>query len=125
MGFSTPPFPKLSFPLSSARKSGLLPPIIGLDNTNGLELSLPYYWNIAPNRDLTLIPTLMSKRGVNLGATDDLGFHVVDKPVHVHDLQATILHCLGFDHERLTFHHAGRDFRLTDVHGHVVKEILA
>jgi hypothetical protein len=65
------------------------------------------------------------KRGLTIGATDDLGFHVVDKPVHVHDLQATILHCLGFDHERLTFHHAGRDFRLTDVHGHVVKEILA
>jgi hypothetical protein len=65
------------------------------------------------------------KRGLSIGATDDLGFHVVDKPVHVHDLQATILHCLGFDHERLTFHHAGRDFRLTDVHGHVVKEILA
>ncbi|MGR4868556.1 LPS-assembly protein LptD [Variovorax sp. LARHSF232] len=67
MGFSTPPFPKLSFPLSSARKSGLLPPIIGLDNTNGLEMTLPYYWNIAPNRDLTLVPTIMSKRGVNLG----------------------------------------------------------
>ena len=59
------------------------------------------------------------------GATDDLGFHVVDKSVHVHDLQATILHCLGFDHERLTFHHAGRDFRLTDVHGQVVRDILA
>lgn len=67
MGLSTPPFPSLSFPLSGARKSGLLPPVIGLDNTNGLELSLPYYWNIAPNRDLTFIPTLMSKRGVNLG----------------------------------------------------------
>ena len=59
------------------------------------------------------------------GATDDLGFHVAANPVHVHDLQATILHLLGFDHERLTFHHAGRDFRLTDVHGKVVKELLA
>lgn len=65
------------------------------------------------------------KAGLTHGATDEMGFHVVDKPVHVHDLQATILHCLGFDHERLTFHHAGRDFRLTDVHGHVVKEMLA
>ena len=65
------------------------------------------------------------KPGLTYGATDDLGFHVVEKPVHVHDLQATILHCLGFDHEKLTFHHAGRDFRLTDVHGHVVNEILA
>lgn len=65
------------------------------------------------------------KRGLTYGATDDLGFHVVDKPVHVHDIQATILRCLGFDHERLTFHYAGRDFRLTDVHGNVVKELLA
>ncbi|RBP36054.1 uncharacterized protein DUF1501 [Roseimicrobium gellanilyticum] len=65
------------------------------------------------------------KSGVTYGSTDEMGFHIVDKPVHVHDLQATILHCMGFDHERLTFHHAGRDFRLTDVHGHVVKDILA
>jgi hypothetical protein len=65
------------------------------------------------------------KSGMTYGATDEMGFHIVDKPVHVHDLQATILHCMGFDHERLTFHHAGRDFRLTDVHGHVVKDILA
>ena len=65
------------------------------------------------------------KRGFSYGATDDLGFHVVENPVHVHDLQATILHCLGFDHEKLTYHHAGRDFRLTDVHGKVVKDILA
>ena len=59
------------------------------------------------------------------GATDEFGFQAVEKPVHVHDLQATILHLLGFDHERLTFRHAGRDFRLTDVHGNVVKELLA
>jgi hypothetical protein len=65
------------------------------------------------------------KAGMTYGATDDLGFHVVDKPVHVHDLQATILHCLGFDHERLTYTYQGRQFRLTDVHGHVVKDILA
>ena len=65
------------------------------------------------------------KPGMSYGATDDLGFHVVENPVHVHDLQATILHLLGFDHEKLTFHHAGRDFRLTDVHGKVVKDLLA
>jgi hypothetical protein len=65
------------------------------------------------------------RSGMSYGATDDLGFHVVENPVHVHDLQATILHCLGFDHEKLTYHHAGRDFRLTDVHGHVVRNILA
>ncbi len=65
------------------------------------------------------------KSGLAYGATDELGFHVVEKPVHVHDMQATILHLLGFDHEKLTFRHAGRDFRLTDVHGHVVLDILA
>jgi uncharacterized protein (DUF1501 family) len=64
------------------------------------------------------------KPGITYGATDDFGFHITENPVHVHDLQATILHQLGFDHERLTFHHAGRDFRLTDVHGHVVKDLL-
>lgn len=65
------------------------------------------------------------KPGITHGMTDELGFHVADNPVHVHDLQATILHLLGLDHERLTFHHAGRDFRLTDVHGQVVHAILA
>jgi uncharacterized protein (DUF1501 family) len=65
------------------------------------------------------------KPGVTLGATDDFGFHVVEKPVHVHDVQATILRLLGFDHERLTFRYRGRDFRLTDVFGKVVEEALA
>ena len=64
------------------------------------------------------------KAGMSYGATDDLGFHVVENPVHVHDVQATILHLLGFDHEKLTYHSAGRDFRLTDVHGKVVKALL-
>jgi hypothetical protein len=59
------------------------------------------------------------------GATDDCGFAAVNNPVHVHDLHATLLHLLGFDHEKLTYRYAGRDFRLTDVHGQVVKEILA
>jgi LPS-assembly protein len=62
------PVPYLSFPLSDQRKSGFLPPTIGLGNVNGAEVTLPYYWNIAPNRDLTFIPTLMTKRGVDLGA---------------------------------------------------------
>lgn len=65
------------------------------------------------------------KAGHSHGQTDELGFNVVDGRVHVHDLQATILHLLGLDHERLTYHYAGRDFRLTDVHGHVVHDILA
>jgi Protein of unknown function (DUF1501) len=65
------------------------------------------------------------KPGVQIGKTDDLGYNSVEKPIHVHDLQATILHTLGLDHERLTYRYAGRDFRLTDVHGHVVKDILS
>ncbi len=59
------------------------------------------------------------------GATDEYGFRAVEQPVHVHDLHATILHLLGFDHTKLTFRHAGRDFRLTDVHGNVVQELIA
>lgn len=62
--------------------------------------------------------------GQTIGRTDDLGFHPVEDPVHVHDIQATILHLLGIDHERLTFTYAGRPFRLTDVHGHVVHKLL-
>ncbi len=65
------------------------------------------------------------KRGLTFGLTDDLGYHAVENPVHVHDLQATILHLLGLDHERLTYRYAGRDFRLTDVHGKIVSGILA
>ena len=65
------------------------------------------------------------KGGLSYGQTDEPGFSVVENKVHVHDLQATILHLLGFDHEKLTFRFQGRDFRLTDVHGQVVKEILA
>lgn len=65
------------------------------------------------------------KPGVNYGATDELGFRIVENPVHVHDLQATILHLLGFDHEKLTYRYQGRDFRLTDVHGNVVRDLLA
>jgi hypothetical protein len=65
------------------------------------------------------------KGGFCHGRTDDFGFQAVENPVHVHDLHATILHLLGLDHEQLTYRHAGRDFRLTDVHGRVVREILA
>ena len=65
------------------------------------------------------------KAGTVYGTTDDLGYNIVENPVHVHDIQATLMHCLGFDHEQLTFRSQGRDFRLTDVHGHVIKAILA
>jgi uncharacterized protein (DUF1501 family) len=65
------------------------------------------------------------KAGFNYGQTDDYGVNVVENPVHVHDLQATILHLLGIDHERLTFKHQGRHYRLTDVHGRIVRDILS
>ncbi|MEW6129732.1 MAG: DUF1501 domain-containing protein [Acidobacteriota bacterium] len=65
------------------------------------------------------------KRGYSLGETDDFSYNVVRDPVHVHDLQATIMHCLGIDHKQLTFKFQGRHFRLTDVHGEVVEKILA
>ena len=64
------------------------------------------------------------KRGLTHGRTDELGYHIAEHPVHVHDLNATILHLLGIDHERLTFRYQGRDFRLTDVHGKVVRDLL-
>jgi hypothetical protein len=63
--------------------------------------------------------------GTVYGATDEFGFRAVENPVHVHDLHATMLHLLGFDHEQLTYRYAGRDFRLTDVHGNVIPELIA
>ena len=66
-----------------------------------------------------------TKPGIVHGETDDFSYNITDKPVHVHDLNATILHLLGINHEKLTFRNQGRDFRLTDVHGKVVTDILA
>jgi hypothetical protein len=63
--------------------------------------------------------------GMSYGNTDEFGYRAVENRVHVHDLHATMLHLMGFDHERLTYRHSGRDFRLTDVHGKVVHEILS
>jgi hypothetical protein len=63
--------------------------------------------------------------GRTYGATDDFGFRAVENRTSVHDLHATMLHCLGFDHERLTYRHAGRDFRLTDVSGDVIRDIVS
>ena len=65
------------------------------------------------------------KQGFVHGATDEYGIRATEKPVHVHDFHATILHLMGIDHERLTYRHGGRDYRLTDVHGHVVKDVLS
>lgn len=64
------------------------------------------------------------RQGYVHGETDDYAYNVVRDPMHVHDLQATILHLLGIDHEKLTYRHQGRQFRLTDVHGHVVEQLL-
>lgn len=64
------------------------------------------------------------KPGIVYGETDDFSYNITENPLHIHDLNATILHCLGIDHKRLTFKFQGRDFRLTDVHGHVVNDIL-
>ena len=65
------------------------------------------------------------KGGMIHGATDDFGYHAVEDRMHIHDLHATVLHLLGFDHEKLTYRFDGRDFRLTDVHGTVVRDIVA
>ena len=65
------------------------------------------------------------KPGITIGETDDFSYNIVKDPVHVHDLHATILHLLGVDHTKLTFHYQGRDFRLTDVHGKIIEPILA
>jgi hypothetical protein len=65
------------------------------------------------------------KPGITYGETDDFSYNIVENPVHIHDLNATLLHCLGIDHERLTYRFQGRDFRLTDVHGTVVRDLLA
>jgi hypothetical protein len=62
--------------------------------------------------------------GLTYGSTDEFGFYPAENPVHMHDLHATLLHILGLDHQRLTYRHAGRDFRLTDVYGEVVKDVL-
>nr|WP_304949670.1 DUF1501 domain-containing protein [Verrucomicrobium spinosum] len=59
------------------------------------------------------------------GASDEFGFNAVEDKVHVHDFQATLMHLMGIDHERFTFRFQGRQFRLTDVHGHVVKQVLS
>jgi hypothetical protein len=66
-----------------------------------------------------------SRPGYTHGGSDELGFRIARDPVHVHDFQATVLHMLGFDHEKLTYFYQGRDFRLTDVHGKVVKQLLS
>ena len=65
------------------------------------------------------------KRGISIGETDDFSYNAAADPIHVHDLNATILHTLGIDHTRLTYKYQGRHFRLTDVHGAVVKKALA
>jgi hypothetical protein len=64
------------------------------------------------------------KKGFSYGETDELGYNIIENPVHVHDFQATLMHLMGVDHERLNFKHQGRRYRLTDVHGTVIKDLL-
>jgi uncharacterized protein (DUF1501 family) len=73
----------------------------------------------------TLLAGGCVKQGTVYGATDDFGFKATEKPVHNHDLHATILHMMGLDHTKLTYRYSGRDFRLTDVAGNVIQEIIA
>jgi hypothetical protein len=73
----------------------------------------------------TLLAGAGIRSGTTLGATDDYCYNIVSDPVHVHDLNATILHLLGIDHTRLTYRYQGRDFRLTDIHGEIVKRVLS
>ena len=78
-----------------------------------------------PSPTVPISPHSQVKPGIVHGATDEHGMKAAEKPVHVHDFHATIPHLMGFDHEKLTYRHAGRDYRLTDVEGHVVKEVMA
>lgn len=84
---------------------------------NGRDHNVPGY--------TTLLAGGGVRGGIAYGATDDFGFKAVEKPVHVHDLHATILHLMGFDHTKLTYRYSGRDFRLTDVQGNVIHDILS
>ena len=100
------PIPPMGFPLSEKRKSGFLPPTLGLDNTNGLEVVTPYYWNIAPNRDATISPTLMASRGVNLASE----FRYLE-PDYLGVLKTAVLPndtLRGSDRWGLAFKHQGR-----------------
>ncbi|MCF8168859.1 MAG: LPS-assembly protein LptD, partial [Rhodoferax sp.] len=100
------PVPAISFPLSDRRKSGLLPPTLGFDNLNGAEIGIPYYWNIAPNRDATLTPTLMTARGLDLGAE----FRYLE-PTHSGTVRANYMAgdaLRGSDRWGLAYTHAGR-----------------
>ena len=65
-----------------------------------------------------------AKPGTSFGVTDDYGYNITENKVHIHDMQATMLHLLGIDHQRLTYKHQGRRYRLTDVHGRIIHEIL-
>ncbi len=78
------------------------------------------HWNVTS----VLVSGPQIRGGRVVGKTDDFSYKIVETPVHIHDLQATILHCLGLDHERLTYRFQGRDYRLTDVSGRVVRDIV-
>ena len=99
----------------------------GRGSTNDATIEIKDHWSayIAPGFAISDSAAVYIKGGYAHGATDDFGFRALHDRVHIHDLHATILHLLGIDHEQLTYRYAGRDFRLTDVSGNVVQEILA
>ena len=94
---------------------------------HGLAQFTPYGdWSHPENVGFTMwLAGDAVKGGIQYGATDDYGYYAVKEKMHIHDLHATLLHLLGLDHEKLTYRYAGRDFRLTDVEGHVAREIIA
>ena len=85
--------------------------------------------NYVVERDEDLISRVAEQSGVKagaqVGATDELGYRITEDPIHIHDFQATVMALMGFNHERLTFHFQGRDYRLTDVHGNVRPALMA
>jgi hypothetical protein len=107
------------------------PPITGPIADNGSHRGIRSISLTRPSSALYLLGLSMwvvvvsFRPGLTFGSTDDYGFRAAENPVHVQDLHATILHQLGFDHERLTLRHAGRDFRITDVGGRVLREIVS
>ena len=117
--------------IKDLKQSGLLEP----DAAGDLHRVWPYALDrwagrrrgviTTPRRSRRCWPEPVSRAGIAHGQTDEFGINIVSNPVHVHDYHATILHLMGIDHTRLVYRHAGRDFRLTDVDGNVIREILS
>lgn len=118
---------RAAFNSSRAATDGWQPRLVSAanqGNTGGPGLRANWTRGADPNTPNASKPP-EQQGGARNGATDDDSYNITESPVHVHDLNATLLHCLGIDHERLTFRQQGRDYRLTDVEGKVVKDLLA